>query len=399
MAEDTKQLTLFDALFLVAYVLTCLVLYFKPVDDALSSRFTYCATAFIFLFAVVLLIQRKRFNPRRILFLAAIIVSSFSAICISGLPIGDYFPLVWFITIFVVSSQLSFSGQFVRILLIINVALICYLFLYSAIHHYEYIEIINGIDSHIDLTNPNVAAVGLLETLWLTVYSLSSLGDKTQRIGITLLFIITLIGIILCGARTVLFSYIISVFLFLIVSLWPNHSKRITALVFAMLMVGSIVIIPVVANLPSLIGNDAAFLGKSVFTGRERIWMNYLNHYANDPMSIFTGVGKPQDLFWHQHINQHNSFLGVLSQYGIIALVLVMTLFSIVFIESVIKCQTIAVRDYALLALLIAVLLIGWTEILITAQEQTFIIATTLGLLASNRFLTTDQNEAQRNKL
>ena len=68
-------------------------------------------------------------------------------------------------------------------------------------------------------------------------------------------------------------------------------------------------------------GFDLAFLNKTLFTGRQGLWIRALGYFSQTPSGWYVGLGSKVEL-WDAATNVHNSYFGMIINFGIVGMIL-----------------------------------------------------------------------------
>lgn len=68
-------------------------------------------------------------------------------------------------------------------------------------------------------------------------------------------------------------------------------------------------------------GFDLTFLNKSLFTGRQGLWIRALGYFSQTPSGWYVGLGSKIEL-WDAATNVHNSYFGMIINFGIVGMIL-----------------------------------------------------------------------------
>ncbi|MEH7014858.1 O-antigen ligase family protein, partial [Neobacillus niacini] len=101
---------------------------------------------------------------------------------------------------------------------------------------------------------------------------------------------------------------------------WRN--RRITLVVFSLVIfIGTIFPVIYTQMYISGVNYSIPFTTKSLYTGREVIWLNYFE-MANKPAEWLFGLGSNAKLWAGEHLNVHNNYLAILTNFGVIGFLL-----------------------------------------------------------------------------
>ena len=313
-----RKITIYHQEFVLClvYLINALVLYFPKIYDAIYPFYDYISIVLILisLFASRILEIRKS----SVLLMILIVIAGLLCARFSMLPLGDAFSVIWFCTLFFTFSQFMVSDAERKLFFGVNFFLWLYLIIYAVIYHNRFGQMFNYV-TYNDTLNPNTVASGIIQfNVLMGVYLRAKKKVKLEGI----FFIISIIGILLCDARSSIVFYLASILICLI-----GEKKKKNKVRFLKVCVIAIIILGFVFPLAwsmtaSAYNTSTMFLGKRLFTGRERIWANFFNFLSQHKDSFFWGTGKNKELFWYNVFNLHNSYLQFFAQFGLIASVL-----------------------------------------------------------------------------
>lgn len=162
--------------------------------------------------------------------------------------------------------------------------------------------------------------------------------------------------------------------------LW-NNKKKVMILVMGIIVMGCIfpVIYVGLADNIELSQEIYNLTGKYLFTGRELIWKRLFEYMAENKLSFWIGIGSNSEYLFGQGYSLHNSYLGIVLNYGFIGVVCFM--FYIVFcISSAYKRSRINNTKKVLIISYVSFLLIGYSEVLIQVSDKVIMVNMLLGL-------------------
>lgn len=246
----------------------------------------------------------------------------------------------------------------------------------------------NGLDSHGDwkgiFAQKNVFAINIsFYCIILTIYLLDS-KKNSYRLFYFLLLLFSVFSLLQTSSSTALIVTVISmyfIFTLIILIILPIHSLlKNCILVFSSLITCTIIYMSVLylQDIFSLLGKD------STLTGRSYIWEMALQGFLEHPI-----IGSGIQSFWYNYklgINNyylpwgqpvwhaHNALIDLLLQYGVIGLILFITLY----IRNIaVALKIVKTRDIKLLfslLFLFFLILINLTESYLFAIEINFFI-------------------------
>lgn len=110
-------------------------------------------------------------------------------------------------------------------------------------------------------------------------------------------------------------------------------------------------------------GINFVILGKSLYTGREKIWSNMFEAFGNDVFKWLFGLGSKVELWENHNLNVHNDYFAIIVNFGVIGY----SLFEI-YIFRFIKSACALIDDYWerrcwLLMFISSALILGFVEV------------------------------------
>lgn len=305
-----------DLLFFCVLFINLLLLYYMPIYKLLYPFFTYFGI--LFLVALIIGFQKLKVKYLEGLVASLILVTAFFNTFVNGLAIGEYFELIWFYGLYFVVCHIKNNFSIQRVILPLIAFFLFYLMIYSVLNREKFAlviesDVFNPNNQHI--LNPNQVGQGLTLLYWLFQYYLSCFKyPKIMQVG---LFIGTVIGIYFSKSRACLLVFLMSVLIYFFVGSILKKN-RIIAMLLLVCMITFGFIFPIIyVQLWHKLGFSAEFLGKPLFTGRERIWETLFGYMKKHPQTFIVGTGKVKEIFWHDKFNLHNSYIALYSMFGL----------------------------------------------------------------------------------
>lgn len=203
-------------------------------------------------------------------------------------------------------KEIRFSNKQKNYYKYLNIVLLLYLFLFSflgADNYNFYIE---------QKYNPNGLGFFIVYA-FLQWAGFADLTNKREKILFVLLLVCTVVGLYYFKSR----STIIALFCYIILLLVPKKivaHKSVMAVIIFIIIMGTLFPIIYVAIYKA--GINFSIFGKSLFTGREDIWMRMFELFSENPFSIIIGLGSKVKL-WEYGMETHNNYYNLIVCFGI----------------------------------------------------------------------------------
>jgi O-antigen ligase len=192
-------------------------------------------------------------------------------------------------------------------------------------------------------------------------------------------------AILNCQARGAFVSLIVFVFLDKVVpkAIWRN--RRITMLIVSSIIFVGIAFTYIYSQMYLKgVNFTLPFSQKPIFTGREIIWLNFYGQMLKNKTALFFGLGSSADLWEGNRLNLHNSYLTILTNFGIVGFFMFYG-FWIYQIKSLIKKYVLSNLQIKLILGFIIVLILGYIEVSILWHNMFFLNYLFLGLAFEDR--------------
>lgn len=229
--------------------------------------------------------------------------------------------------------------------------------------------VVNSFYSHNSSLNPNAVAQ-ILFVLLIILNHLLNFFNK-RKIIILIFSILILIGIYNCESRSVLF---VSILYLIISSISKKMMKKEKYLkkekiIYWIIIIAGLLVPYILVNMyTNSYTLTFSLFGKSLYSGREKIWIVVLDELKNIKYFLF---GIPTNQYYSLMFtsNLHNVFLTVLANYGIIYFLIY---FNYLFknFENIIKNKT---NNIYLSFGIIFILLVGSMENILFSTEINFL--------------------------
>ena len=277
--------------------------------------YVYIATAL--LIVGFFLTSSFKFNKSVLIFTVVLLVAAVIDTKFNQLPLGELFPIFWFVGLYYCFGQLSSKHVEKSLIPLICFCIWLYLVLFSFAHYRVFKEYISSSESHLPIVNPNAIGIGIAEMCLLIFAFFKDWKDK-KKISAGLI-LITLFAIYLTFSRTALLFFVVVMLGYLFLGNLISKNRKIAVILLTVIIVFGFVFPLIYIQLWKHYGYDLKLLGKSFFTGREWIWSNLLDYMKEHPNTYWYGAGKIERLFWFESYNLHNTYFAYWTQYGLIA--------------------------------------------------------------------------------
>ena len=195
--------TLRSAVLGLIYLLNSISLYIPPIYKVVFDYYNYIAAPL--LVVAVFSVFRFKFNWKALLMSCLCFMFAFFATQISHFPIGDFFPLVWFIALFYCFRQLESRELRSPLFHCVNAVSWCYLIVYSVIYYHVLVRAIHHEVSIVAFStvNSNIVGMGIAQHAFLLGVTGGDSRDKSKAKEF-LIYALSLVGIYMAYARTAL---------------------------------------------------------------------------------------------------------------------------------------------------------------------------------------------------
>lgn len=205
--------------------------------------------------------------------------------------------------------------------------------------------------------NPNTIGMFLMLSYMIYIVMHIDRGRLLEKVLKILYAGIALFGMLNCSSRGAMLAFVFFLGSFLIPQGLLN-ARLVRLLTIVLLVCGTI--IPFVYVFLYKSGINIVIMGKSLFTGRERLWMNMFEFLGDSWKNWLFGLGSKIEL-WEYDLNTHNNYFNVIINFGIIGYVLYygFLLSRVYFVSKYIS--NISIKR-ALMMFIAVVFVLGFTE-------------------------------------
>lgn len=207
--------------------------------------------------------------------------------------------------ILLIMKEMNFTETQKKYYRILNISLILFLFFFSFLGFNNYNYFINH------KYNPNGLGFFILYG-FLQWAGIADLSNKKGKSLFIILCFCTIVGLFNFKSR----STITALFCYLIFLLAPKSivTRKSFMIVTIFIITGTLFPMIYVSIYKS--GINFSIFGKSLFTGREDIWMTMFELFAENPLSIFLGLGSNVQL-WEYGMETHNNYYNLIVCFGV----------------------------------------------------------------------------------
>lgn len=252
-------------------------------------------------------INKKDLISILIIFLLATVSLAFS----NG-GIGSILILLMSVLMVQVLSTTSFPPSYIRIIPLVGFCLVILLFIksFAVVDDFKYFQETEN--------NPNTMAYFIVYgfVYWFAFTNFSRLLNKVLCVA---LLIVAFYGIYNFSSRGAASAFIC----FFLMNLLP---VRIYKSNYFINMLWLFVLISILFPLfyVYLYNNfiDISLFNKSLYTGREEIWLRMFNAFGENPLAWLFGLGSHTELWVGHNLNVHNNFWAVLVNFGIFGFIM-----------------------------------------------------------------------------
>lgn len=164
--------------------------------------------------------------------------------------------------------------------------------------------------------------------------------------------ILLVMGLVVCGATSVSKSFLICLFVIVLIWLYclmkKNPTKLVKTLFYGAIIIGAVLVSGLFSDIINqfITRLDASDNISSLTTGRAEIWKEYLLFFINNPAELFLGQGYTS-VFNTVHKGSHNTIIQLIYQLGLVGSLLFMMWF-----RSTIKIKCLRKLEFSLWLLL-----------------------------------------------
>lgn len=287
--------------------------FFSFINNTLFNKLSMINiyTSFIIL-TILLFINIKKHSKNQLLLVVIImLVSTFSLIMNDG-GLGSLVSLYNLLIGILVFSNIEINSKS-KIIAIVMVSLLFFRYCHLSINNYSNNVYYNGFNSN------TVAQIIMFCCLVISSFMRS---ENSKKIYILFLNVAAAYFMLKCQSRGALLGILVYVIVLL------NDKKEvkkstIKSLLIVIIFIGSIFPIIYANMYKNEVSFEIPLINKSLYSGREAIYLDIIEGFKDNKISIFTGLGSNFQLTHYATLNAHNMYLGLLVNFGIFVYILV----------------------------------------------------------------------------
>lgn len=265
-----------------------------------------------------------------------------------------------------------------KILLIIFISINIYWFFNSKGY---YIKAVYNKEKYI---NSNTIGMLLMYTAIYIKIILGKLKIKFYKFIYLLIYLLSIIAIINCESRGSLLTLLLFIFMDSILPKFFWRSRRWTIMIIIIvIVVGTVFPYLYTEMYAKGIEYKLPFTSKSLYTGREIIWLNYFNLMGNGVINWLFGLGSNAKLWSGESLNLHNNYLAVITNFGVIGYFLYY-LFLIKQISMIYKKKKMSKYQISSIIVCLSILINGFIEVSTIWHMMFFFNFLFIGLASSD---------------
>lgn len=272
---------------------------------------------------VLLLVNIKKYSKNQLLLVIIImLISTFSLIMNEG-GLGSLVSLYNLLIGILVFSHIKISNKN-KIIIIVMMSLLFVKYCYLSVNNYFNNIYYNGFNSN------TVAQIIMFSCLVISSFMRSK---KCKKIYIVLLNIVTAYFILKAQSRGALLGIIVYV-IFLLIDRKKVKKSEIEFIFILIILIGTIFPIVYANMYKNGVNFEIPLINKSLYSGREAIYLDIFNAFKDNKISIFTGIGSNFQLTHYATLNAHNMYLGLLVNFGIFSYIFVIIYLLLILLNS-----------------------------------------------------------------
>lgn len=283
--------------------LTCFIICMPFIfcfNRELFSIYNSYSLEIILIYLVIVFISSSIVQAYEFILICVIFIICLCSVLFANSGYGSVITILEPVVLLLLIDNISLSEKHVKLINKVLIIVLFYLMYKSFFYSEDWLYFQDN-----DI-NPNT--IGMLVIL---IYMICAANEEKVIYKILFLLVtsVVLINVRCRGASVALISFLLcSAFI-------RNVKQHIKLLIILLTFIGTV--FPVVYY--ELYSNDIDlnFMGKSLFTGREMIWVNAFNEMSINNLKFIFGLGSKADLWAGHDLNVHNNFLGVIVNYGI----------------------------------------------------------------------------------
>lgn len=372
--DDKFTFTFTEAVLYLALIVNLAYSLFYSVYSALYDYFTYI----IFAFIVLLLVcgYKVKLRVQNIVKLIAFLALTTIIILINNSGLGLLNLIVWPIVIIYMIKNSNLSYNYINKLNVIFLVGWIFSIIASLSYSESYFE-------HFEMNytgfNPNTVAIIIVFTCLFLILYVDNTSKSTFLKAIV--YIISALALYRCKSRTSIIAFLAVILIEVFLKKLIIKSKKMAVIIMAAIIAAGIIFPFVYVTLftKGIISYDTRILGKSIYTGRQYVWLNLWEYLQNNKEAYIWGTGY-NETFYTGSFNLHNAYLMIFAQYGIFVLVIYLFYLFRSVLDMFGQINYISDVQFKCYQIILYVLIVGFGETILSYAPNMIFIATAIGI-------------------
>lgn len=298
----------------ILYVFIEVISFFNFTFFSFLSKYNVLFSLFVLV--LIALSDFSLFSQKTFLFFLVISLLLIGSVFINSGSFGSILNIFCLIIGFYVFSKIKISKNYYKCIIFLFLLLLVYFIYKSNNVLYTTIYYKNS-----DFNSNTVAQVILYINMFLFLYfSKYKLNSKILYI---FLLPISFYGIINTQSRGAALSYIV----FIILHIFRNFKivkNKSSFLITLFSIIGTIFPIVYLNMYKNGVNFVIPYMNKSLFTGRENLWLYAYEKLTSSTLKIFTGLGANFVIEGQETLNLHNMFFALIVNFGVVIFLILM---------------------------------------------------------------------------
>lgn len=283
----------------------------------------YSKIALYFNYIIIILVllfhkKIKRNILKDFMYIFLFVIIGVISMSINGGGVGSILVASYLLISIVVLSHVPIDNLILKILSIVYLLLLIYYTTQSQNAYTETILNQNTINSN------TMGAIFMYTSMYLSIY-IKSKKFRFKKIIIISIYLLGLLGTINAESRSMAASLLLFGFLYFIIPTKIFYKKKIMlGLFITLIIIGLIFPISYLHMYKNGQYIVLSFTNKSLYSGRETLWLNLFNSMDSISNWLF-GLGSKQIIYANNIQNLHNTYLAILTNFGILGFILYYT--------------------------------------------------------------------------
>ena len=355
----------------VIIMMNIFVHYNISIYEQYSSYVIYLSLA-LYIGAMFLYKNTRCCNRELLIVIAAVTYSFFTSV-FNGNSLGA---IVAYLELFIVSfalSKLEFSRN-EKIILVLVVAFMSAKYIMLSKNYY-----LLWFHFPQEYLNPNIVGMFLYYSFAI-ICAFGNVTIKKRKVVFGIMWVFFLYAEYCLRCRTyMIVSFIMGCSVLLVpIKMWKNE-HLIKKIIIGVVMAGCIfpcIYVAISMNIQlSIFVHDIT--GKYLFTGREYTWINFIDYERNHIEALLFGAGSWSESLFSEKFSLHNSYLGIVMNFGVVGLLLYV-LYLMILVDLIYRIN-ITSKQIVMLLAFIGGLVASCSEIVLQAPMSSLLIGLLLG--------------------